>query len=74
MAISSRHGEMMFIVEHMSMDTPMVVDPSPTSSSTTPSSSHPSTPRQRVIVTEDDVDIKLAAMDGKIHRKKDPQM
>jgi len=66
---------MLFIVDQINLDSAMAIDHLPvTPPSVTPSSSVPSTPRQRNLVQEDAVDVALGAIDGKIHRKKDPQL
>ena len=79
--VALSHGDMLFIVDRITLDPAMTVDQlsvtppsSTTPSSVTPSSSVPSTPRQRKQVQEDAVDVALGATDGKIHRKKDPQL
>ena len=54
-----RHGDMLYLTERKSLD------PSPMESPMAP---------QEVKVQEDEVDVLLAGMDGRVHRKKDPQM
>lgn len=55
---------MIYLVERKTLDPPIPLQPFPS----------PSASRQEVRVQEDDVDKILAAIDGKVHRKKDPQM
>ncbi len=56
-----RHGDMLYLMELKSLD------PVPSPPSESP-------PEQEVKVQEDEVDILLVGVDGRVHRNKDPQM
>ena len=60
---------MLQMVEHRTLDSPVPLRAFPSPSPFTPEVKMP-----EVKVQEDAVDIALAAADGRIHRKKDPQM